>query len=89
MVDIVVRHEVLASWIPTQGTLDFDVWTRPSYHWQRSLCYNMISFGLKILKQLPKLCQYHVHIKISKTIEVYVDDILVKSMGTKDHIQHL
>ena len=53
-------------------------------------CYNVMPFGLKnagaIYQRLVKK-MFHNHLE--KTMEVYIDDMLVKSLRKEDHIQYL
>ncbi|XP_070007255.1 uncharacterized protein [Nicotiana sylvestris] len=53
-------------------------------------CYKVMPFGLKndgatYQRLVTKIFQEHLR----KTMEVYIDDMLVKSQQARDHIQHL
>lgn len=53
-------------------------------------CYLVMTFGLKnagaTYQRLVNKIFKHL---IGKTVEVYVDDMLVKSLDKSDHIEHL
>ena len=53
-------------------------------------CYKVMSFGLKnVGATYQRLVNMMFKEQIGKTMEVYVDDMLVKSKTTTDHIAHL
>ena len=53
-------------------------------------CYKVMPFGLKIAgATYQRLVNMMFKEKIGKTMEVYVDDMLVKSKTTIDHVAHL
>ncbi|XP_022864755.1 uncharacterized protein LOC111384672 [Olea europaea var. sylvestris] len=53
-------------------------------------CYKMISFGLKnVGATYQKLVNKMFMDLIGKTVEVYVEDMLVKSLKADDHVTHL
>ena len=53
-------------------------------------CYKVIPFGLKNAKaNYQRLVNKMFREHIGKTIEVYVDDMLVKSLKTEEHIKDL
>ncbi|XP_009774699.2 uncharacterized protein [Nicotiana sylvestris] len=53
-------------------------------------CYKVMSFGLKNVGAThQRLVTKMFQEQLGKTMEVYIDDILVKSQQTGDHIQHL
>ena len=57
---------------------------------QGMYCYTTIPFGLK---NVGSTYQRLVHImfkgQIGDTMEVYIDDIVVKSLHAADHVKHL
>ena len=53
-------------------------------------CYKMMLFGLKNAgATYQRLVNAMFNDWIGKAMEVYVDDVLVKSKETRDHIDHL
>ncbi|KAI5335135.1 hypothetical protein L3X38_025268 [Prunus dulcis] len=53
-------------------------------------CYKVMPFGLKNAKQpIQRLVKKIFKEQISKTMEVYVDDMLVKAPQRADHIKNL
>ena len=53
-------------------------------------CYKAIPFGLKnVGATYQKLVNGMFKDLIGKSMEVYVDDMLVKSKTARDHIEHL
>ena len=53
-------------------------------------CYKMMLFGLKNAgATYQRLVNAMFNDWIRKAMEVYVDDVLVKSKETRDHIDHL
>ena len=53
-------------------------------------CYKAMSFGLKnVGATYQRLVNMMFKDLIGKTLEVYVDDILVKSKMARDHVEHL
>ncbi|XP_022853744.1 uncharacterized protein LOC111375176 [Olea europaea var. sylvestris] len=95
MVDATVRHELLSfmdaysryNQIPMYG-LDQE---HTSFVTDRGLyCYRVMPFGLKNTGvTYQRLVNSMFSQQIEKTMEVYVDDMLVKSIKAKDHRQHL
>ena len=56
----------------------------------RLFCYNVMSFGLKDAKATyQRLVIKMFRPLLGKTLEVYIDDILVKSKERPDHAEHL
>ena len=54
------------------------------------LCYNVMSFGLKNTKATyQRLGTNMFKPLLGKTMEVYIDDMLVKSKQRSDHVTHL
>ena len=54
------------------------------------LCYNVILFGLKNARATyPRLVTKMFRLLLGKTIEVYIDDMLVKSKERTNHAEHL
>ena len=57
---------------------------------RRTYCYKVMPFGLK---NAGATCQRLVNRmfseQLSKMMEVYIDDMLVKSLRTRDHVSHL
>ena len=62
-----------------------------SFITDRSLyCYKVLPFGLKNTgATYQRLVNMMFKEKISKTMEVYVDDMLIKSKVASDHVAHL
>ena len=55
-----------------------------------TFCYNMMSFGLKnVGATYSHTMTVIFHDLIHKTLEDYMDDILVKSLNALDHLSHL
>ena len=53
-------------------------------------CYNVMSFGLKNVRATyQRLVTKMFRPLLSKTMEVYIDDMLVKSKEHSDHATHL
>ena len=53
-------------------------------------CYNVMSFGLKnVGATYQRLVTKMFRPLLGKTVEVYIDDMLVKSKGHPDHVEHL
>ena len=53
-------------------------------------CYNVMSFGLKNAKATyQRLVTKMFRPLLGKTMEVYIDDMLVKSKERPDHTTHL
>ena len=53
-------------------------------------CYKVMSFGLKNARATyQRLINMMFKEQIGKTMEVYVDDMLVKSKAAADHVPHL
>lgn len=53
-------------------------------------CYIVMPFGLKNTRATHQRLVNRMFIDhIGKTMEVYVDDMLVKILKTKDHVKHL
>lgn len=53
-------------------------------------CYKVMSFGLKNAgATYQRLVNKMFHDQLGKTMEVYIDDMLVKSLEEEDHISHL
>ena len=54
------------------------------------LCYNVMSFGLKNVRATyQRLVTKMFRPLLGKTMEVYIDDMLVKSKQRLDHVTHL
>ena len=54
------------------------------------LCYNVMSFGLKnVGAAYQRLVTKMFKPLLGKTMEVYIDDMLVKSKRRSDHVTHL
>nr|XP_016454893.1 PREDICTED: RNA-directed DNA polymerase homolog [Nicotiana tabacum] len=57
---------------------------------QRTYCYKVMSFGLKNAgATYHRLVTKMFKNQLGRTIEVYIDDMLVKSKRKEDHIYHL
>ena len=56
----------------------------------RLFCYNVMSFGLKNVGAMyQRLVTKMFRTLMGKTMEVYIDDILVKSKNRLDHAEHV
>ena len=57
---------------------------------QGLFCYKLIPFGLKNAKATyQKLVNHMFHPQIGQNVEVYVDDMLVKSLDEGKHLNDL
>lgn len=57
---------------------------------KRTYCYNVMPFGLKNAgATYQKLVNTMFKIYIEKSMEVYMDYMIVKSLQAKDHLDHL
>ena len=57
---------------------------------QGTYCYRVMPFGLKNAgATYQRLVNYMFRDLIGKSMEVYVDDLLVKSREESDHLRHL
>ena len=57
---------------------------------QGTYCYRVMPFGLKNAGAIyQRLVNHMFREMIGKSMEVYIDDLLVKSMEEADHIKHL
>ena len=57
---------------------------------QGLLCYKMMPFSLKnVGETYQRLVNYMFHPQIRRNVEVYVDDMLVKSLDKKKHLDDL
>ena len=57
---------------------------------QGLFCYKVMSFGLKNAgATYQRLLNHMFCIQIGQKVEVYVDDMLVKSLGEKKHLDYL
>ena len=53
-------------------------------------CYNVMSFGLKnVGATYQRLVTKMFRPLLGKTMEVYIDDMLIKSKERSDHVEHL
>ena len=53
-------------------------------------CYKVMPFGLKnVGSTYQRLVNMMFADQIGRTMEVYIDDMLVKSLEAEDHISHL
>ena len=81
--DVYLGYNQILMHVPDQEQTSF-ITDREFY------CYNVIPFGLK---KAGATYQYLINMmfkeQIGKTIKVYVDDMLVKSKTTADHVAHL
>ena len=54
------------------------------------LCYNVMPFGLKNVRATyQRLVTKMFRPLLGKTMEVYIDDMLIKSKQRPDHVTHL
>ena len=54
------------------------------------ICYNVMSFGLKNARDTyQRLVTKMFRPQLGKTMEVYIDDMLVKSKQRPDHVTHM
>ena len=57
---------------------------------QGLLCYKVMSFSLKnVGETYQRLVNYMFHPQIRRNVEVYVDDMLVKNLDKKKHLDDL
>ena len=57
---------------------------------QGLFCYKMMYFGLKNVEaKYQRLVNHMLHTQIERNIEVYVDDMLVKSQDEGEHLNDL
>ena len=52
-------------------------------------CYKMLPFGLKNARAFQRMVNKVFEEQIGRTMEVYVDDMFVKSLRYAKHLQHL
>lgn len=56
---------------------------------RETYCYNVMSFKKNVGATYPRLVNRIFTKQIGKTIEVYVNDMLVKYLFAEQHIEHL
>ena len=95
MVDSTVRHELLSFMDAFSGynqiKMEEDDQERTSFVTSQGLfCYKIMSFGLKnagvTYQRLMNKMFTH---QIGRNVQVYIDDMLVKSLREKDHLNNL
>ena len=95
MVDSTVRHELLSFMDAFSGynqiKMEEDDQERTSFVTSQGLfCYKIMPFGLKnagvTYQRLMNKMFTH---QIGRNVQVYVDDMLVKSLREKDHLNNL
>ena len=95
LVDTTVGHELLSFMdvYPryNQIMMDQDDQEKTFFFIERGiLCYMVMLFGLKNAGGLyQRLVNKMFSAYLGSTIEVYIDDMLVKSLHAKDHTTHL
>ncbi|XP_022886895.1 uncharacterized protein LOC111402791 [Olea europaea var. sylvestris] len=95
LVDSTVEHELLSFMDAYSGYNQISMYLideeNTSFTTNRGLyCYKMMPFGLKNTEATyQKLINKMFVDVISKKMEVYVDDMLVKSLKVDDHVKHL
>jgi len=86
VVEAMAGHEPLASWTPIQAIIrsryTYRMKTKwPLYHWSRNHCYKVMPFELKNAGvTFQRMINKVFKDLIRSTMEVYIDDILVKSV---------
>ena len=95
LVDATVGHELLTFLDAFSGynqiLMHPDDQEKTSFITERgTYCYKVMPFGLKNAgATFQRLVNEMFAEKLGKTIEVYIDDMLVKSLKAEDHIAHL
>ena len=57
---------------------------------QDLFCYKVMPFGLKNAgATCQRLVNHMFHLQIGQNVEVYMDDMLVKSLDVKEHLNDL
>lgn len=85
--DATTGHEMMSLWTPIMDT------TKSKWLWKRALrtyCYKAMLFGMVNAKvTYQKVINDLFQNQIGKTMEIYVDDILVKSLKAFSHVADL
>ena len=95
IVDATAGHEVLSFMDAFSGynqiSMDPSDQEKTSFViWQGTYCYQVMPFGLKNARATyQRLVNKMFQKKIKSSMEVYIDDMLVKSVKVKLHITHL
>lgn len=95
LVDATARHKLLSFMDAYSGYNQIPMYPpdeeNTSFITDRGLyCYRVMPFGLKNAgATYQRLVNRMFANLLGKTMEVYVDDMLVKSLETEDHIEHL
>ena len=95
LIDTTARHELLSFMDAYLGYNHIPMYELNKEHTsfitdRRLYCYKAMSFSLKNAgATYQRLLNAMFKDLIEKTMEVYVDDILVKSRATTDHVEHL
>ncbi|GFZ03434.1 hypothetical protein Acr_16g0000580 [Actinidia rufa] len=95
IVDATSKHELLSFMDAFLGYHQIKMYPpdieKTSFITERGLyCYKVIPFGLKNARATyQRLVNKMFKEQIGKTMEVYIDDMLVKSLRSPDHIAHL
>ncbi|KAL5552836.1 hypothetical protein UlMin_040237 [Ulmus minor] len=95
LVDATAGHELLSFMDAYSGYNQIRMHEEDQEHTafltnQGLYCYKVMSFGLKNARATyQQLVNKMFKDQIGKTMEVYVDDMLVKSLKTEEHIQNL
>ncbi|KAL5551148.1 hypothetical protein UlMin_001324 [Ulmus minor] len=95
LVDATARHELLSFMDAYSGYNQIRMHEEDQEHTafltnQGLYCYKVMSFGLKNAgATYQRLVNKMFKNQIGKIMEVYVDDMLVKSLKTEEHIQNL
>ena len=95
MVDSTVRHELLSFMDAFSGynqiKMEEDDQQRISFVTSQGLfCYKIMSFGLKNAEvTYQRLMNKMFTHQIGRNVQVYINDMLVKSLREKDHLNNL
>ena len=95
MVDSTVRHELLSFMDAFSGynqiKMEEDDQERISFVTSQGLfCYKIMSFGLKNAEvTYQRLMNKIFTHQIGRNVQVYINDMLVKSLREKDHLNNL
>jgi len=95
LVDAMAGHEMLSFMDAFSGynqiLMHPDNQEKTSFITERGIfCYKVMPFGLKNAGETYQcLVNKMFHDLLRRTMEVYIDDMLVKSLRAEDHVEHL
>ena len=94
MVDVTAGHELLSFMDAYSGYEQIKMHPtdedKSAFTTGRAIyCYKVMSFGLKNARATFQRMVNKVFKKLWNTLEVYIDDMLVKSLDRSDHVKHL